>query len=505
MEGTPGGTLTAEAVEQLTKGIDEAKKAMDNARSEMSKQNETVDQLLKDKEKLEQDSKNRATELKSLDEKLENHAKKMEQIGEQFTDLTNNVRKQMKTLGTDGGNEEHAYIARNGKGTIFSCKQEARELGMFLFATQNQNVELRNRSRAWLKERAADLRFLPNIPKSFIEEVGNPILSKDDFQRIKQQVATGLNITLQDASTGAVPGAIFVHPEFSSTLIRNVEENGAFRANAMVWPMGAETVHIPRRKSGLAVKWEGEAESTTTSDPDFELLGMTSKKMMMFYKWSSEMTEDAAIQFADMFVYEAALAIALEEDRIGFNGTGAGGNSPGYAGFVGVLGADANGTEATAIANAVPHLVTGAAGANLIDEVTLKKLREMLSKLATWADGNAKWYGHKSVFSILAGIETTGGGPVMTYREGTPPSMLGYTKVDVDQMPKASAITASTKSFALGDLRKSWILGDRRRTTVETSEHYAFNTDQIAARVTNRSSFLMQQGNGMVVYSTGTA
>jgi HK97 family phage major capsid protein len=496
--------LTQESVEALTSGIKSAKESLDSARADMAKHNEHVDELLKSREKLTQTVGEQSDDLRKVNTKLEDHAARMEQIAEQYTKTINTLREQMKQLGTDGGDERSAFVARNGHGAIFSCRQEAVELGMFLMATQNTNTELRHRSRAWLTERAKDLRYLPNIPKSFIEHVSNPVFSKEQLEAYQQHLAGLNNRIAQDISTGATPGAVFVHPEFANTLIRNVEEHGVFRQDALVWPMGAETVHIPRRKSGVTIKWEGEAESTTSGEPDFELLGMTAKKMMMTNKYSSEVTEDAAISFADIFMFEYALAIALEEDRIGFNGDGSGGNSPGYAGFTGVLGAAANATEATAIADAVPHLVTGAAGANLVDEITLKKLREMLSRLHTWAEAGARWYANKSVFAILSGIETSAGWPVVDFRDPTSPTMMGYPIRKVDQMPAASTVAASTKCLALGDLRRGWVLGDRRRPEIMTSEHFAFDTDQITIRLTARHSFLQQQGNAMVVYQTGT-
>ena len=67
----------------------------------------------------------------------------------------------------------------------------------------------------------------------------------------------------QDLAGRQTPGSVLVHPEFSNTLIRNVEEHGVFRQNALIWPMGSDTVHIPRRIGGLTVFWEGEAEAGT--------------------------------------------------------------------------------------------------------------------------------------------------------------------------------------------------------------------------------------------------
>ena len=403
----------------------------------------------------------------------------------------------MKRLGTDGGDERTAFVARNGRGAIFSCRQEALELGHFLMATMKVDTPAKDYARRWLQEHRTDLRFLPNIPKSFVDHVANPILMREDFDRIvkAQYGAVGQALT-----GGATPGSILVAPQFVDTMIRNIEEHGAFRRNALVWPMGSDTIHIPRRSSGVVVTWEGEADAGTGTDPGFELLGMTAKKQMALHSFSSELAEDAAISLADIFMFEFALAFAADEDGHGYLGDG----TSTYHGYVGVIGATGSGTDATAESTAVPHLVTGAAGADLASEITAAKLREMTGKLHTWAR-DVKWYMHRTLLATLTGIETTGGGPVVNFSEGNAPQIMGYPVERVDKMPAASTVSTGEICLALGDLRRGWILGDRRKMNVETSEHYHFNTDQIAIRVTARIAFLMTQGNAMVQYKTGSA
>ena len=75
---------------------------------------------------------------------------------------------------------------------------------------------------------------------------------------------------------------------------------------------------------------------------------------------------------------------------------------------------------------------------------------------------------------------------------------MGYPIVDVEGCP-VSPSSAGNEVLALGDLRKSWVLGDRRNMEIETSEHFAFDTDQLTVRAKQRVSFLMLQGNGMIV------
>lgn len=495
-------TLTPENVEELVSTVKEGTDALTLARAQMDESNKRVAELLKQQEELKQGGESVQADVKRINEELQSLGNRMETLASNFTDLTHTTRKAMRAVGTDGAREDVSYVHPNGRGqSIFRCRDEALQIGMYLMATMEREGAVKAGARKWLAERKNDLQYLPQITPSLVRDLGK------EWQETIQQIDMNRPDWMagEDLASRATPGSVLTRPQFADTLIRNVEEYGMFRQNALVWPMGAETVRIPRRSGGLTVYWEGEAEAGTETDPNFQLLGMTAKKPFMLHQYSSELSEDAALSLADILVFEFALAMATEEDRIGFNGTGAGGNSPGFAEYIGVLGADANATAATADSTFVPHLVTGAAGADLTTELTEAKLREMTGRLHTWAMAGAKWYMHRSVHADCDGIQMgTSGGSVVKYQDPRSPTIMGYPVVNAEGMP-ASPSAASTKVFALGDLRKSWILGDRRAPEMQTSEHYAFNTDQITIRMRARIAFLMQSGNGMVVYQTGTA
>ena len=103
----------------------------------------------------------------------------------------------------------------------------------------------------------------------------------------------------------------------------------------------------------------------------------------------------------------------------------------------------------------------------------------------------------------LYAIETTGAGPITSADAAGRTRLLGYPTREVETMP-VSPGTASTPVFAYGDLRKGWILGDRHAAEVETSEHYAFNTDQLTLRFKARVGFLPAQPTALVVYVTAS-
>lgn len=501
MDDDDENTLSADQLQGLTEGLEAALKELKETRSSMQRRNEEVAKLLERQKTLEKDANENGEALKEIKSNLVEQATALETLAKRHTELVETTRSQMKNLGSATEESDRAFVAPNG--TIWESRQQALETGMFFMATMARDGHAKQGARRWLKEHASSLRWLPRIPKSFVEEFGAKFT--ESVTRMARYDDLSNPRLLQDLTGGATPGSILVRPQFSNALIRNVEQYSAFRRYATIWPMGSDTVYIPRRKSGLEIYWEGEGEAGTETDPVYELLGMTAKKMIALHQFSSELSEDACIELASEIMLEFALRISKEEDRIGFLGDGSGGNSPnGYAGYVGVLGADANADEDTANANAVPHLIVGAATNDLTSEITEAKLRAMTGRLPTWAEFAAHWFMSKSVHADLDGIQMgTSGGSVVRYQEGRSPRIMGDTIVHVQVMPRSPS-EASTKVLAYGDLRKSWILGDRRAVQVQTSEDYAFNTDQLTMRVTARAAFKMKQGNGMVVYKTGT-
>lgn len=487
-------------LERAVEGVEKATQAIEKTRADMDGYNKQVTDLLARQKQIENGAQSSEKEVADIKAKLSDLADKMTAIAEQHTNFTNTTRQFMKQTGQNSDTSDRGYVWKNpnSKGSIFRSKQEATEIGMYFMATMKRECPAKQYARTWLKDHKQDLRYMPGITPSLVQHLGNEWVEAQR-QLDRQLIGAGA----QDLTGGAIPGSVFVRPEFAATLIRNVEEQGVGRQECLIWPMGSDIAYIPKRTGGTSVYWEGEGESTTSSDPNYTMLALTVKKAMSFHQYSSELSEDAAISIADLLMFEIALAHATEEDRIIFNGTGAGGNSPGFAGYFGLLGMSANATEATAISSNVPRLVSGGTNADRTDEVTLAKLRAMTGLLPTWGRQGSKWYMHRTVHADLDGIETTGGGPVTKYEQGGGASALGYPIRDVDAMP-ASPGTASTRVFALGNLRKAAVLGDRRQMTVDTSEHYAFNTDKLSVRSTSRWGILWAQADAMVVYATAS-
>lgn len=495
-----------EQMEKLLTSVEKTAQSLADVNAKMVKSNEQVGDALLRIKKIETGQEsvaNAEAEIKKLTLSLDSLATKVTSLAEQNTNLITIQRANTNAIAARGGHDGVAFRVQNSKGSaIFESRQQAVEIGMFLMATMNRESSSTQYAKKWIREHWNDLQHLPQVPKWAALD-GKLNQNMDNV--VKRLQSQGLSYAAQDLASNATPGSSLVFPEFMNTMIRNVEEYGAFRRNATIWPMKSNQVYIPRRKSGLSVYWVTEAAAPSETDPSFDMLKLEVKKYAALSQYSSELAEDemGAIALASLYVTEFAQAVAYEEDRIGFNGTGAGGNATtGYAGFLGVLGCDRQAYAAEGSEDLDKVLKYDAAtGLDRTDEVTLKGLRAVTGLCHTWALPNAKWFMHRTVAADLEGIETTGGGPIMSVDSTNTKSLLGYPLERCEAMP-ASPGTASTGTFAFGDLRKGWIMGDRRAMSIETSEHYAFNTDQITTRLTGRTGWLPWQPTAIVVYVT---
>lgn len=501
------GAIDQATAEKLAEQLEQSTKDLNEVRADHRKGQGRVNDLVERYDKLEKVQSERQTEFDKVKGELVALAGDVTQHAEENTNLLAQVRKLSRSLGETGQKQDQAFVlhGRNplrpttslAKSAIFASRQQAVELGYYFMATMQAGKECKAYARRWLKEHAGDLRWLPQIPMSFVQELG-----ESHGEVIKRCLNQGFTSeVIQASSTVVAPGSILTFPQFADTFIRNVEEHGVFRQEALNWPMPTDTMLIPRRIGGITIVWEGEGDSLAETEPSIDLLRLLAKKLGGIHFMSNELREDenAAITLADLIMSEFSLAVAIEEDRIGFNGDGTGGSTPGFAGFFGVLGQARAALASETVDKTIS--VTGGSGDDLTTEIKKAKLHQMTGAVHTWARPNAKWYAHRTVVSDLNAIETTGGGPVVDFTDPNVKRILSYPVREVEGMP-VSPSSASKPVIAFGDLRKSWIFGDKRSPTLETSEHFKFQNDQLAIRMTARIGFLAVQPNGMIVYVT---
>ena len=267
-------------------------------------------------------------------------------------------------------------------------------------------------------------------------------------------------------------GGFLVPEEFENAIVTLREQFGVIRNHARVVPMSSDIKRMPRRSTNLSASFVGEASIASQSNETFDQINLVAKKSMVLTKFSSELSEDAVINFADDLAGEMAYAQAKLEDNCAFIGD----STSTYGGITGL---------ATAVGAA--GVTTGASTAGAI---TLAEIQGAFALLPQYADNaNAKIFCNKSIWNalFLRLAYVSGGNNAVDLLTGSGQlSFAGYPVVLTQAMN--SATSTGKIMFHFGDMSQGVYFGDRRQTSVDFSNSAltSFETDMLAYRSTTR-------------------
>ena len=296
--------------------------------------------------------------------------------------------------------------------------------------------------------------------------------TEDTFQKATTYCREhGIFNTLQE--TSPTKGGALVPNEFSSAIIRLVEEYGVFRNSARKVPMSRETLTVPKATGRLTTYFVSEGNAPTASDMTSEPLTLTAKKLSSLTYVSNELTADAAISVAGLLAQEIGYAFALKEDQCGFLGDG----TSTYGGMVGVTNA-VDGTYS---------VETAASGHDTWPELDMADFWEIVSALPRFPGMQPKWYCHSACyFEAMSRLSAAAGGTTWAQMaDGVlTPMFLGYPVVFTQVLP--ATLAAATKYVVFGDMNLGAYFGDRQMLTVKESEHYRFINSELTVLAEQR-------------------
>lgn len=271
-------------------------------------------------------------------------------------------------------------------------------------------------------------------------------------------------------------GGFLVPTEIDDALIDLREMYGVFRRRARNVTMGSDQKLRSRRKSGLSTAWLSEGDELDVSKKGWDQVKLGAKTLGCLAKWTNEFGMDASIDAGDDLAREMAWAFAKEEDEAGFVGTGVSTNG-------GIVGITQKLLDVYTTSGGV-GLIVGAG--NLFSELTLPNFESMVGALPEYADTpNVAWYCHRVFYAevMLRLMIASGGVTAAEISSGAVwrnRTFLGYPVEVVQVMPKTDA--NSQVPVVFGDLSLASDFGDRQQTTVATSEHLYFASNEIAIR-----------------------
>lgn len=273
-------------------------------------------------------------------------------------------------------------------------------------------------------------------------------------------------------------GGNLVPEQFEQAIIDLRETYGIFRRECPPIPMGRDTMIIPRRTGGVTAAFAAEGALPSSSDPTWNQVQLTAKKLGALTKMSMEIAEDAIINLADWLASEFAYAFALKEDQCGFIGDG----TSTYGGITGLLVVGLQSAHSAG-------KVAAASPDNTFPELTSTDLTKLMSVVPQYARPGAKWYcsqvAYDLVFSRLAAA--AGGNTIQTISGAFQPSYLGYPIVTSQVFPAGPSTDYNAAvMLAFGDLSKAATFGERRGITVSQTMDRYWDTDQIGLKATER-------------------
>lgn len=268
-------------------------------------------------------------------------------------------------------------------------------------------------------------------------------------------------------------GGFLVPEEFENSIITLREQFGVIRNHARVVPMSSDIKRMPRRSTNLTASFVGEASTASQTNETFDQINLVAKKSMVLTKFSSELSEDAVINFADDLAGEMAYAQAKLEDQCAFIGD----STSTYGGITG-------------LANAVGSAGVSTATSNAFTAITLAQIQAAFALLPQYADNaNAKIFCHKAVWNsvFLRLAYVSGGNNAVDLLTGSGQlSFAGYPVVLSQAMNSTTGSGAVVCHF--GDMSQAVYFGDRRQTAVDFSNSAltSFETDMLCYRATTR-------------------
>jgi HK97 family phage major capsid protein len=338
------------------------------------------------------------------------------------------------------------FTPDNAGGSVQEAERRAFASGMWILAVLGSR-QPDNRAVAWCKEYGA----------------------QHGVQLIQERAA-------QQAENINTSGGFLVPDLLSNVIIVLREKYGVFRRECKMWPMGSDTLTVPRRTAGTTAYFVNENTAVTQSNKTWDGVSIVAKKLAQLVLYPTELAEDAVINIADDLADELAYQFALKEDQCGFTGDG----TSTYGGITGAVNqfSKSGSTSTFGVFTATGHTTWAT--------LTLSDCNLTTGLLPQYAAPNAKWYMHRTAFcSFAERLAYAGGGnTTLTIGGGFGLSFLGYPVVITQVMDSAGTTGLYTALF--GDMRLAAAMGDRRGITIKASDQRFFDSDQLALLGTER-------------------
>lgn len=303
--------------------------------------------------------------------------------------------------------------------------------------------------------------------------------------------------------TGSPYAGYTVDSELDAEIRYLQGQYGVARRNMELLTLSKHSYKANELATDLTVAWIGEGSSMLSTQWVTGQNELTLQKLYAIITFTNELLEDTEIDLFRFASERVAEGMAYKEDLAFFKGDG----TSTYGSFTGLLNS----------ANVNAETMTGTTFASL----TADDLIDMVDATPIGALGNAKFYMHRSIMSIVRKLkDTTNNYIYQRPSESGPATIWGYPVELVEAMPTISDSSDDTPFIIFGDLKKGCIFGQKGGLRVErfdagsirnvanSADINLITTDRQAVRFIERVGY-MQSITGfripITVLSTNTA
>jgi HK97 family phage major capsid protein len=306
---------------------------------------------------------------------------------------------------------------------------------------------------------------------------------------------------MSDSTSGVSPddaqAGLTIPTELRNEVLRIAEKQyGLARRDMLYLPFSGpgNSRNVPALGTSVSVFWTGEGAKKKSTQPKFNLVAQTLKKLAAIVPMTEEILEDSAINLTQLLGQLFAEAIAKEEDLQFFAGVG----TP----WTGILN---NGNV-----NIVHQTVGG------IANLTADDLLDMQDATPTGAMNGAKYYMHRTVLNVIRKLKDLQGNYIYQNPGQGQPATIWNMPVELsDAFPAASAVVDGSPYILFGNLKTSAIFGDKQQiraklldqaTVTDTDDQTDINLaeqDMVALRIVERVGYVVALPKALTVLDSG--
>ena len=293
----------------------------------------------------------------------------------------------------------------------------------------------------------------------------SPILARTFGEFCLKVMRRELTPVSDDLGGYAIP-----EPQIAAEIAMLVESVGVAARLGRIVPMGAGGFRKARRVAGATAYWKTPGVAGTPSTPSFGALDLRPETLMALVDDDLEFDEDLMVNVGQYLASEFVYALAAEEDRCAFVGTGA----PSDGGIVGILNSDR------------VTVVDMASTKDDFQDVAFSDLANLEGAVVESALDNARFLFHRSIKALVKQIAGTNGSIWQPAAGAEPSTLMGYRHAVSAKMPAVASNAVSTTFLAFGDFNAGLYVGRRGGIRIDYSDHANFANGQRVWRALER-------------------